>query len=116
MDDDTALINSLRTTLENDGHFVTAAEGGQAGIDAFQSAQRDAVPFEVVITGEAAAEACAAWRFDLVLMDLHMPGLDGIDATLRIRKAEAETNAKPVPIIGLQHPLSMYDAFAGGSQ
>jgi signal transduction histidine kinase/CheY-like chemotaxis protein len=56
---------------------------------------------DLVITGEAAVEACAAKRFDLVLMDLHMPVLDGIDATLRIRSAEAETNAKPVAIFAL---------------
>jgi CheY-like chemotaxis protein len=34
-------------------------------------------------------------------MDLHMPVLDGIDATLRIRSAEVETNAKPVAIFAL---------------
>jgi CheY-like chemotaxis protein len=56
---------------------------------------------ELVTTGDAAAEACAVRRFDLVLMDLHMPGCDGIEAAQRIRKAEAETNAKPVPIFAL---------------
>jgi hypothetical protein len=25
-------------------------------------------------------------------------------------------NPKPVPIVGLQHPLSLYGAFAGGSR
>jgi PAS domain S-box-containing protein len=54
-----------------------------------------------VTTGEAAVAACAAERFDLVLMDLHMPGLDGIEATLRIRGAECEDGAKPVPIFAL---------------
>ena len=56
---------------------------------------------ELVITGDAAVEACAARRFDVVLMDLHMPGCDGIEATVRIRSAEAETNSKPVPIFAL---------------
>ena len=54
-----------------------------------------------VTTGEAAVAACAAERFDLVIMDLHMPGLDGIEATLRIRSAESEEGAKPVPIFAL---------------
>ena len=31
------------------------------------------------------------------------------------RSVRAIQNAMPVPIIGLQHPLSMYDAFAGGA-
>src|SRR5947208_744105 len=35
VDDDPLLLKSLRDTLENDGHIVTTAEGGQAGINAF---------------------------------------------------------------------------------
>jgi CheY-like chemotaxis protein len=54
-----------------------------------------------VTTGEAAAAACAVRRFDLVLMDLHMPQLDGIEATQRIRRAEAADKIKPVPIFAL---------------
>jgi PAS domain S-box-containing protein len=54
-----------------------------------------------VTTGEAAVEACADGRYDLVIMDLHMPGLDGIEATQRIRQAEAETGRSHVPIIAL---------------
>ena len=57
---------------------------------------------EAVTTGQAAVAACAARRFDVVIMDLHMPGLDGIEATLRIRRAESEDSAvKPVPIFAL---------------
>ena len=42
--------NRCATTLEIDGHTVTAADGGQAGIDAFAAAQRRGEPFDVVIT------------------------------------------------------------------
>jgi len=35
VDDDPILLQSLRDTLEGDGHSITAAGGGQAGIDAF---------------------------------------------------------------------------------
>jgi PAS domain S-box-containing protein len=54
-----------------------------------------------VSTGEAAVDVCSKQRFDLVIMDLHMPGLDGIEATRRIRVWEKETGAKPTPIIAL---------------
>jgi signal transduction histidine kinase/CheY-like chemotaxis protein len=56
---------------------------------------------EAVATGEAAVAACAVRCFDVVIMDVHMPGLDGIEATLRIRRAEAERGADPVPIFAL---------------
>jgi len=40
VDDDPLLIKSLRDTLESDGHLVTVADGGQAGIDTFQTARQ----------------------------------------------------------------------------
>jgi len=54
-----------------------------------------------VSTGDAAVAACAASTFDLVIMDLHMPGLGGIEAARRIREAEAEARKEPVPIFAL---------------
>ena len=42
-------------------------------------------------TGEEALAALAQQSFDLVLMDVHMPGTDGIQATLRIREREKLT-------------------------
>jgi signal transduction histidine kinase len=59
VDDDPLLIKSLQDTLEEDGHRITAASGGQAGIDAFAAAARRSDCFDVVIT------------------DLGMPHVDG---------------------------------------
>jgi signal transduction histidine kinase/CheY-like chemotaxis protein len=44
---------------------------------------------DVVAEGDAACEAVARVRYDLVLMDCHMPGTDGYAAAERIRRAEA---------------------------
>lgn len=53
----------------------------------------------VVTDGEKAVEAAAATDFDAVLMDLHMPGLDGIGAIRKIREQEMHSGKPPVPIL-----------------
>ena len=53
----------------------------------------------VVTDGEKAVEAAASTDFDAVLMDLHMPGLDGIGAIRKIREQEQQGGKPPVPIL-----------------
>ena len=53
----------------------------------------------IVSNGNEAVAACAADAFDLILMDLQMPGMDGLTATTQIR-AGATSNAS-IPILAL---------------
>jgi PAS domain S-box-containing protein len=73
VDDDPMVLKSLRDTLEADGHGVTTADGGQAGIDAFLAARAQGNPFPVVIT------------------DLGMPYVDGRKVSSAIKTAAPET-------------------------
>jgi DNA-binding response OmpR family regulator len=73
VDDDPALIESLQQALHDDGHEVSVAQGGQAGIDTFQRLQRTAKPVEVVIT------------------DLGMPYVDGRQVADAVRATAPQT-------------------------
>lgn len=61
----------------------------------------------VVTDGAAAVEAYAAERFDVVLMDLQMPRMDGYEATRAIRRREQELGAPRTPIVALTARASM---------
>ncbi len=68
VDDDSAIRRQLRGVLEDEGH--TTAEAPTAA-DAFAALERQ--------------------RFDVVLLDIRMPGESGLDALLRIRELAPDT-------------------------
>jgi len=79
IDDDPLLLKSLSDTLEADGHLVSAANGGQAGIDMFRAALRQ--------HDEA---------FDAVITDLGMPYVDGRKVAAAIKES---ADATPVILL-----------------
>ena len=63
------------------------------------------IPFEKALSGQAAVEKMQTQHFDLVLMDINMPEMDGYEASRKIRQLAGEHFQK-VPIIA----LSAFDA------
>jgi PAS domain S-box-containing protein len=68
----------VQVYLKGSPHQLTFAEDGRAAVDRF-----------------------AAGRFDLILMDMQMPVMDGLTATHAIRVMERERQAVAIPIIAL---------------
>ena len=77
-DDNPANVFLVQSFLEDDGHRIDVVDDGQAAVDRF-----------------------LAHDYDLVLMDVQMPGLDGYAATRRLRAIERERDRAPVPVIAL---------------
>jgi two-component system, sensor histidine kinase and response regulator len=55
----------------------------------------------VANNGKEALDACAQGAFDLILMDCHMPEMDGFEATVEIRRREQSSGSKRIPIVAL---------------
>lgn len=93
--DDTPEIRLLtKKWLESDGYHVDAVSNGQ----------------------EAVAKA-ASYQYDLILMDLQMPEIDGLKATQLIREMSLEQATQRIPILAFTaHAIESYrhQAYANG--
>jgi CheY-like chemotaxis protein/nitrogen-specific signal transduction histidine kinase len=67
-----------KVTLTKQGHILDIAENGKVAVEKFKSE-----------------------TYDLILMDIQMPIMNGIDATKEIRKIEAQQGGDPIKIIAI---------------
>ncbi len=89
--EDDALCQKLATAvLERSGHIVTIAGNGR---DAVEQAEVNA--------------------FDLILMDVMMPEMDGLEATRVIRRREKETGVH-IPIVAVTAASDRATCLAAG--
>lgn len=77
-EDNKVNVMVAKQVIENAGHQVTVAENGMEAVEQFQNN-----------------------KFDIILMDIMMPVMDGMEATWIIRQMEQDKNLNPIPIIAL---------------
>ena len=63
--------------------------------------ERHSVSLEIAENGEEALKKFTTERFDVILIDIMMPKLDGLAATLKIHELESELQLQRTPIIAL---------------
>ena len=85
------LMRSLLTRL---GHHAVITTNGEAALESWLAAKSAGAPY------------------DLVLMDIQMPRLDGIETTKRIRAREAGQSGRPTPILALTANTLVEDRYA----
>jgi two-component system, sensor histidine kinase len=56
---------------------------------------------DMAVTGEEAVDLAKKIHYDLILMDLGLPGIDGIQACQAIRKYEQDTHKNTVPMVAV---------------
>ena len=69
---------------------------------------------EVAVNGEDALVKVRDFMPDLVLMDVMMPGMDGIECCLRIRESEVLLDVKIIMVTSVAESPRIDEAFAAG--
>ena len=89
-------INALlmRSLLGRLGHHAVITTNGEQALESWQAARSAGTPY------------------DLVLMDIQMPQLNGIETTKRIRHLEAADAGRPTPILALTANTLVEDRYA----
>ncbi|HXI05137.1 MAG: ATP-binding protein [Bradyrhizobium sp.] len=89
-------INALlmRSLLGRLGHRAVITANGEEALESWQAAKSAGTPY------------------DLVLMDIQMPRLDGIETTRRLRRQEASEGGRRTPILALTANALVEDRYA----
>lgn len=100
-------MNPVRVVVVDDQEVV------RAGFSALLDTQDDITVVGTAADGAQAVEVCAATDPDVVLMDVRMPGMDGITATAQITAASDRVRVVVLTTFDLDEYV--YDAIVAGA-
>jgi DNA-binding NarL/FixJ family response regulator len=101
------VTNPVRVLIVDD-HLMFAE-----ALEALLEAEDTVEVVGIVPTGEDALEVCASAKPDVILMDIDLPGMDGVQATKGVLRISP--NAKVVGISALRDPQLLARAIAAGA-
>jgi CheY-like chemotaxis protein len=87
---------------EREGLRLLAAEDNATNQQVLAAVMESlGIDIDIVVDGKQAVEAWRSYDYDLILMDIQMPVMDGIAASREIRAAEHAAGRSRTPIIAL---------------
>ncbi len=110
--------NEVASSRETTRRRVLLAEDSTANQELLRLfLKNEPYDIELATNGSEAVDLFAPGRFDLVLMDMEMPSMDGCAATEALRRQEADSGAARTPVLMLSaHAFAEYEkkAMAAG--
>lgn len=100
--EDALTAELMRTEIAIWRHRILVAEDGEINQEVIRGIlEMQGCDVTIAEDGRQALELASHQHFDLCFMDIDMPNMDGIEATIQIRSGESGKGDRPLPIVAM---------------